>query len=93
MVLDEGREGSVGRRHSEESRRKMSEAKKGKSVPRRKAVTAQQRKNISDSLKTKWRDPEYRQRVSAAIREGMEKKKKRNGEEAQERLQQKDGQI
>jgi len=80
----------VGRRHSEESRKKMSEAKKGKKMPRRKAATAEQRKNISESLKLKWRDPEYRRRVSAAIREGLNKKKQRQDTE---RTEQTDWQI
>jgi len=83
----------VGWRHSEESRKKMSEAKKGKKAPKRKAATADQRRNISESLKEKWRDPEYRGRVSAAIREGLEKKKIKRDAEKSGQVEQKDWQI
>jgi hypothetical protein len=94
MSAEESRNaGGVGRRHSEESRKKMSEAKKGKKMPKRKAATAEQRRNISESLKMKWRDPEYRGRVSAAIREGLEKKKIRTDAEKSGQTEPKDWQI
>jgi hypothetical protein len=83
----------VGRRHLERSRKKMSEAKKGRKAPKRKAATPEQRKSISESLKMKWRDPEYRGRVSAAIREGSEKKKIRAGAGKSGEMEQKDWQI
>ena len=94
MTLEKSKNaGGVGRRHSEESRKKMSVAKKGKKAPKRKAVTLEQRKRISESLKTKWRDPEYRGRVSAAIREGLEKKKIKTYAEKSGRTEQKDWPI
>jgi len=62
--------------HSEEARRKMSEAKKGTRIRSRRAVTLESRKKMSEALKRKWREPEYRERVSKAIRQGMGNKKK-----------------
>lgn len=42
----------------------------------RKAVTTEGRERISLSLKVKWQDPEYRERMVKAIKEGMANKKK-----------------
>jgi hypothetical protein len=61
---------------SEEARQKMSEAKKGTRSKSRRAVTLESRKKMSEALKRKWREPEYREKVSRAIRQGMGNKKK-----------------
>jgi hypothetical protein len=74
--IDKSDDGSSdGWHHSEEARQKMSEAKKGTRIRSRRAVTSGSRKKMSEALKRKWREPEYRERVSRAIRQGMGKKK------------------
>jgi hypothetical protein len=67
--------------HSDEARRKMSQAKQGKKVRSRRSVTSESRRRMSEAQKRKWRDPEHRERVTKAIREGMENKKRPRSDE------------
>lgn len=80
----DGTDRPVGWHHSEGSRRKMSEAKKGKRRRRAPAVTLQSRLKMSESQKRKWRDPEHREKITRAIREGTANKKKQREAAASE---------
>jgi hypothetical protein len=68
--------GGDGLHHSEESRRKMSEPQKGTRIKTRRAVTLESRRKMSEALKQKWQEPEYRERATRAIRQGLGNKKK-----------------
>lgn len=69
-----GGPGRGGWKLSQETRRKMSEAKKGK---KRRAVSLESRGKMSESQKRKWQDPEYRRKITQAIRDGLARKAKR----------------
>ena len=50
---------------------------KGKKTRRRKAITPETRKRMSEAHKRRWKDPKHREKVIKAIREGVASKRKR----------------
>ena len=59
-----GEKGALGCKHSEESRKKMSEALKGKS----KLFSEDHKRHIAEASKKRWLDPEYREKISKALK-------------------------
>ena len=59
-----GEKGALGCKHSEESRKKMSEALKGKS----KLFSEEHKRHIAEASKKRWLDPEYREKISKALK-------------------------
>ena len=59
-----GEKSALGYRHSEESRKKMSEALKGKS----KLFSEEHKRHIAEASKKRWLDPEYREKISKALK-------------------------
>lgn len=59
-----GEKSALGYRHSEETRKKMSEA--GKKVQKKVHSDPEYLKKISEAGKKKWADPEYKKRISEA---------------------------
>jgi hypothetical protein len=57
------------------------QAEPGKKVRSRKSVTSESRRRTSEAQKRKWRDPEHREKVTKAIRDGKEKKKRPRSDE------------
>ena len=58
-----GEHGSLGCKYSEEIRKKLSEAHKGKSLGE------EHRKHVVEATKKKWADPEYRKKMSEVAKE------------------------
>lgn len=80
-MIEKGRHGLKGTRFTEEHRKKLSEAKKGKKPN----LSLENRRNKSDIMKNRWKNPEWREhfskimsgdnnpsRIAAMIRDGYE---------------------
>ena len=60
-----GEKSALGYKHSEESRKKMSEALKGKP---HKPFSAEHKRHIAEAAKKRWSDPGYRRKLSEALK-------------------------